>query len=114
MLNILNLIILSGFIAILYGYVTGKQILCCVVSMHFRRTTVNVQNLSIFSESAKIKNYDAAYDTWKAVLEACPDLHLAIYTYGEKILKHKIKTAQVSDKKAITENIPSDNHAEGT
>ncbi|MBN09703.1 MAG: hypothetical protein CMC79_04965 [Flavobacteriaceae bacterium] len=65
------------------------------------------QNLSIFSESAKIKNYDAAYDTWKAVLEACPDLHLAIYTYGEKILKHKIKTAQVSDKKAITENLLS-------
>ena len=52
-----------------------------------------LNNLSIFAESAKIKNYDAAYDTWLLVLNECPKLNLAIYTYGEKILKHKIKNS---------------------
>ena len=52
-----------------------------------------LNNLSIFAESAKVKNYDAAYDTWKFVLESCPKINLAVYTYGERILKHKIKNS---------------------
>jgi tetratricopeptide (TPR) repeat protein len=52
-----------------------------------------LNNLSIFAESAKVKNYDSAYDTWKFVLESCPKINLAVYTYGERILKHKIKNS---------------------
>ena len=47
-------------------------------------------NLSIFVESAKVKNYDAAYEPWKMVYETCPDINRANYLYGERILKDKI------------------------
>ncbi|HLV62093.1 hypothetical protein [Galbibacter sp.] len=50
------------------------------------------QNLSIFAEHAKVKNYDAAYEPWKMVYENCPTLHWATYHYGERILKHKIES----------------------
>ncbi|MBC9798345.1 tetratricopeptide repeat protein [Sinomicrobium weinanense] len=49
------------------------------------------QNLSIFDQHAKKKDYDAAYDPWKMVYENCPKLHWATYHYGERILQHKIK-----------------------
>ena len=56
-----------------------------------------IENLSIFAESAKVKNYDEAYKPWSEVKDQCPDLNLAIYTYGERILKSKIKNAQPED-----------------
>ena len=56
-----------------------------------------IENLSIFAESAKVKNYDEAYKPWSDVKDQCPDLNLAIYTYGERILKSKIKNAQPED-----------------
>jgi len=31
-----------------------------------------LQNLSIFAENAKVKNYDAAYTPWQAVRSTCP------------------------------------------
>lgn len=49
------------------------------------------QNLSIFAEFAKVKNYDSAYEPWMAVREACPKMNAAIFTYGELILKDRIK-----------------------
>ncbi len=50
-----------------------------------------IQNLSIFVESAKVKNYDMAFDPWMKVRNDCPDINLAIYVYGERILKDRIK-----------------------
>ncbi|WP_396636767.1 hypothetical protein [Maribacter sp. R77961] len=55
-------------------------------------------NLSIFSEHAKVKNYDAAYEPFKKVYETCPQLNNAIYVYGERILKDKIKKAPAGEK----------------
>lgn len=52
------------------------------------------QNLSIFVESAKVKNYDAAYDPWISVRYECPKASLAIYNYGERILKNRIKKSE--------------------
>lgn len=49
------------------------------------------QNLSVYAEHAKVKNYDAAYEPWKMVYENCPGLHWANFHYGELILKDKIK-----------------------
>ncbi len=66
-----------------------------------------LNNLSIFAESAKIKNYDVAYDTWLLVLNECPKLNLAIYTYGEKILKHKIKNSSGDIKSAFKKDLIS-------
>ena len=55
-----------------------------------------MQNLSIFAEHAKVKNYEAAYEPWKMVFENCPDLHYATYAYGEKILKDRIKNDEAN------------------
>ncbi|MFS4454785.1 tetratricopeptide repeat protein [Maribacter sp. 2304DJ31-5] len=58
-------------------------------------------NLSIFSEHAKVKNYDAAYEPWKMVYEKCPQLNNAIYVYGERILKDKIKKSSGTEKEGF-------------
>lgn len=50
-------------------------------------------NLSIFAEFAKVKNYDSAYQPWKEVRTICPELNVATFKYGERILAHKIKNA---------------------
>jgi len=62
-------------------------------------------NLSIFSEHAKVKNYDAAYTPWKMVYENCPDANWAIYAYGERILKDKIEKSSGADKDALVNTL---------
>ena len=49
-------------------------------------------NLSIFAEFAKVKNYDSAYQPWLEVRNNCPELNVATFKYGERILNHKIKS----------------------
>jgi tetratricopeptide (TPR) repeat protein len=66
-----------------------------------------LNNLSIFAESAKIKNYDTAYETWLLVLNECPKLNLAIYSYGERILKHKIKNSSGEDQQSYKNDLIS-------
>jgi tetratricopeptide (TPR) repeat protein len=56
------------------------------------------QNLSIFAENAKVKNYGAAYEPWSLVRNDCPDLNIAIYAYGERILKERLKNSPDSEK----------------
>jgi hypothetical protein len=48
-----------------------------------------LQNLSIFAEYAKVKNYDEAYGPWMKVRENCPSLNVAVYSYGERITKKR-------------------------
>ena len=60
-----------------------------------------LQNLSIFAENAKVKNYTAAYEPWMAVKSECPSLNSAIYSYGERILKDRLKNAAAADKASI-------------
>ena len=62
-------------------------------------------NLSIYAEHAKVKNYDAAYEPWKMVYESCPDINKANFSYGEKILKHKIKNSSGSDKDGYIQDL---------
>lgn len=50
--------------------------------------------LSNFHVATKSKKHDAAYEPWLYVKNNCPDLNLAIYADGEKILKHKIETSK--------------------
>ena len=59
-----------------------------------------LEKLSIFAESAKIKNYQAAYEPWKTVLDNCPKLSLATYQYGEIILKDFIKKSESEEDKS--------------
>ncbi|MDC1010515.1 hypothetical protein OAP92_04630 [Flavobacteriaceae bacterium] len=58
-----------------------------------------LEQLSIFAESAKIKNYQAAYEPWKKVLDNCPTLNVATYQYGELILKDFIKKSTTEEEK---------------
>ena len=58
-----------------------------------------LEKLSIFAESAKIKNYEAAYEPWKIVLDNCPTLNVATYQYGELILKDFIKKSSNDEEK---------------
>ena len=58
-----------------------------------------LEQLSIFAESAKIKNYQAAYEPWKIVLDNCPTLNVATYQYGELILKDFIKKSTTEEEK---------------
>ena len=59
-----------------------------------------IEQLSIFAESAKIKNYQAAYEPWTMVLDNCPKLSLATYQYGEIILKDFIKKSESEEDKS--------------
>lgn len=62
------------------------------------------ENLSIFAEFAKVKNYDSAYQPWKEVRNTCPELNVATFKYGERILAHKIKNA-TTDKAAFQQEL---------
>ena len=64
-----------------------------------------LQDLSIFAEYAKVKNYDEAYGPWLKVREACPSLNVAIFSYGERILKDRIKKATPETRDAETADL---------
>jgi tetratricopeptide (TPR) repeat protein len=64
-----------------------------------------MNNLSIFDSYYKSKKYDDAYGPWKIVREKCPRFNRAIYAYGEKILKHKIKNSAGADKVAYIKDL---------
>jgi len=58
----------------------------------------DMNSLSIFSEYAKAKNYDAAYGPWMELRQRNPKFNRAIFTYGERILNHKIKNSAGAEK----------------
>ena len=58
----------------------------------------DINALSIFSEYVKAKNYDAAFQPWMELRERSPKFNSAIYVYGERILKHKIKNSSSEEK----------------
>lgn len=62
-------------------------------------------NLSIYAEHAKVKNYDAAYEPWKMVYKNCPDINKANFSFGERILKHKIKNSSGADKDGYIQDL---------
>ena len=58
----------------------------------------DINALSIFSEYVKAKNYDAAFQPWMELRQRSPKFNSAIYVYGERILKHKIKNTNGEEK----------------
>jgi len=58
----------------------------------------DINALSIFSEYVKAKNYDAAFEPWMELRDRSPKFNSAIYVYGERILKHKIKNSSSEEK----------------
>ncbi|MGB5942915.1 MAG: tetratricopeptide repeat protein [Leeuwenhoekiella sp.] len=64
-----------------------------------------LQLISIFSEHAKIKNYDAAEESFKKLRANCPGYHFVLYQYGEKLMKHRIENAADDKKKAAIDDL---------
>ena len=58
----------------------------------------DINALSIFSEYVKAKNYEAAFQPWMELRQRSPKFNSAIYVYGERILKHKIKNSAAEEK----------------
>jgi len=50
------------------------------------------QNLSLFHESVKAKNFDNAYENWRWCFDNCPKASLYVYTDGLKIAKNRYET----------------------
>ena len=65
----------------------------------------DINALSIFSEYVKAKNYDAAFEPWMELRERSPKFNSAIYVYGERILKHKIKNSSDDVKLAFINDL---------
>jgi tetratricopeptide (TPR) repeat protein len=61
--------------------------------------------LSLMNEAAKAKNYDGAYKAFMELRKECPKFNKAIYTNGEKILKHKINKSSGADKTAFINDL---------
>lgn len=74
-------------------YVLGVLLYSLIFQTPLKAQDVNVcmQDLSIFAEYVKVKNYAAAVEPWTKVRQNCPDINVAVYTYGERILKYYIK-----------------------
>ncbi len=68
-------------------------------------TDVCMQDLSIFAEFAKVKNYKSAFQPWMKVRKSCPSINAAIYSYGERILKDLIKNGTPEEVASAKEDI---------
>ncbi len=64
-----------------------------------------VTTMSIFSEHAKVKNYDAAYEPFMKLRKDCPTTSFALYQYGERILKDKIGKSTGAEQKAFLDDL---------
>ena len=65
-----------------------------------------MENLSLFHESVKNKQYDEAYGFWLPVYQSRPDLNKAIYTDGTEILGHRYQQATDENvRKALRDSI---------
>lgn len=60
---------------------------------------------SIFVEAAKVKNYEAARPSFEKLRKDCPNWSLALYQYGERLLKADLKKAAAGEKTAIARDL---------
>ncbi|WP_416444612.1 tetratricopeptide repeat protein [Leeuwenhoekiella sp. A16] len=64
-----------------------------------------ITTMSIFSEHAKVKNYDAAYEPFMKLRKDCPKTSFALYQYGERLLNDKIDKATGAEKTAFAKDL---------
>ncbi|MEP0266805.1 hypothetical protein [Dokdonia sp.] len=60
---------------------------------------------SIFVEAAKVKNYEAARPSFEKLRKDCPNWSLALYQYGERLLKADLKKATGAEKTAVAQDL---------
>ena len=68
------------------------------ITTMFAQNEQDLETLSIFSELAKSKNYNAAYTPWMELRNRNPKFNKAIFVYGERILKYKIDNTEGDEK----------------
>ncbi|TQD38528.1 tetratricopeptide repeat protein [Haloflavibacter putidus] len=61
--------------------------------------------LSLFSQSAKIKDYKTAKPHYDKLIQNCPDSHMAIYQYGERMFKGLLKKGDEAKKEAYAKGL---------
>ena len=71
----------------------------------FAQNEEDMNLLSIFSEYAKAKNYEASFGPWMELRQKNPKFNRAIYTYGEKILDHKIDNSSGAEQVAFIKDL---------
>lgn len=59
-----------------------------------------IENMSLYQESYKMKNYVDAYKPWKEVLKYCPGYSKNIYIRGGNILKTMIANAKTAEEQS--------------
>jgi len=73
-----------------------------------------ITTMSIFSEHAKVKNYDAAYEPFMKLRKECPTTSYALYQYGERILHYKIENSTGAEQKAFLDDLKKLNEEKKT
>ena len=59
-----------------------------------------LNNLSLYQEAYKLKNWAEAYDSWKQVIEKAPMAQVSLYTQGPTILRNLLTaTTDAAQKK---------------
>lgn len=64
-----------------------------------------ITNVSLFTESAKNKQYADAVEPWYAVYGTCPNAHLSVYVYGPKIIAWQISQTDSNLEKERLRNL---------
>jgi len=91
-------------------FVVGLSLSMPVVAQDTQSTQSNVackedqkvkENLSIYYEYYKSKNYVDAYTAWEFVFDNCPSAHKNIYIHGPRLLKYKYKKATTAEDKKM-------------
>lgn len=99
MTNLIKIKIMKNKVTVLMA------VLFLAVNFGFAQNEQDITTLSLMSESAKAKNYDAAYPHFMEIRERNPKYNRAIYKYGESILKHKIKKSTGTEKIAFINDL---------
>ena len=60
---------------------------------------------TVFLWRTKVKNYKSAFEPWMKVRGECPSINVAIYSYGERILKDRIKNGSPEEQEASKKDI---------
>ncbi len=60
---------------------------------------------SIFTESAKVKNYNAARASFNKLRKDCPNWSLALYQYGERLLKDDLDKAKGDNQQVVAKDL---------
>jgi tetratricopeptide (TPR) repeat protein len=88
-------------------YVLGVLYLGMTYLVPLQAQDINIcmQDLSIFAEYTKVKNYKSAFEPWMKVRTNCPTINAAVYSYGERILKDYIKNGTPEEQEASKKDL---------